>query len=121
MARTVFIANAALTLPFAVLGLIAPAWVFLLFGIELDVGGQLAARGYASTLLGYGAVYLMLRDFDTPEVVRALLVASAAFNAAETVVQTSAGLAGTTSPVVWITVAVHAVLAVLSALELRDR
>lgn len=120
MIRRLFIANAALTLPFALAGLIAPAILFGSFGLDLDVAGQLVARGYAATLLGYGIVFLTLRDVAKSSVQRALLIASAAFNLVEALVQAVAGAGGVTSSVVWLTVTIHLVVGALSVVAVQQ-
>ena len=118
VARALFIANAVVVLPVAVLGLIDPVGFFTLLGIALDAGGAVVARAYASTLLGLGIVYLLLRDASEPRTVLALVVGSLLFHVAETAVQAASGLAGTTSSMIWATLAVHAAMAVASAVVL---
>jgi hypothetical protein len=54
MVRLLFIVNTLLTLPFGVLALAAPSALFAQFGIQLDAGGALIARGYGATLVAFG-------------------------------------------------------------------
>ena len=121
MAKPLFIANAVLTLPFGIVGLIIPGPVFALFGIDLDPGGQLIARGYAATLLGYGTAFAVVRNAAAdgqPTTLRGLLLASALFNLAETVIPAIGGAGGLTSALVWVTVAAHGVIGILSVVAL---
>jgi hypothetical protein len=115
MNKFLFIANAVLTLPFGVAGLIAPVAVFAGFGIALDSGAQLIARGYAATSIGYGCIYFLLRDNSDSGVIKALLLASLLFNLIETVIQSMGGAMGIASPAVWGTVLAHAIMSLFSA------
>lgn len=114
MNKFLFIANAVLTLPFGIAALIAPVAVFAGFGIALDPGAQLIARGYAATCIGYGCIFLLLRKNKSAEVTKALLSGSILFNLIETLIQGMAGMTGTASPGIWGTVLAHAVMTLLS-------
>lgn len=118
MVRALFIANAVIVLPVAVLGLIDPVGFFAPLGVALDASGAVVARAYASTLLGLGVVYAMLRDASEPRTVLALVVGSLLFHVAETAVQATSALAGTTSSMIWGTLAVHAAMVVASGVVL---
>jgi hypothetical protein len=118
MTRVLFLVNALLTLPFGLVALFAPAAIFAGFGLTLDPGGALVARGYAATCLGYGVVFLLLRKTTEPAVTRALLAAAVIFNLVETVIQGTAAQAGTAQPVIWVTVGAHALTASLCAVAL---
>jgi hypothetical protein len=116
MYKFLFIANAVLTLPFGIAGLIAPVAVFSGFGIALDPGAQLIARGYAATSIGYGIIFLFLRENSNPTVSKALLSASILFNLIEALIQGIGGTAGTASPAIWGTVSAHAIMTLLGIL-----
>jgi hypothetical protein len=116
MRKFIFIANAVLVLPFGIAALAAPGAVFAGFGLALDPGAQLIARGYAATSLGYGIVFLLLRNTTQGETARALLAASTVFNLIEFLIQAVAGTTGIASPAVWGTVVAHGIMTVLSAL-----
>lgn len=118
MEKFIRIANAVLTLPFGIAALAAPAPVFAGFGVALDAGGQLIARGYAATCIGYGAVFLLSRANADPALGKALLIGSLLFNGIETAIQGMAGAAGTALPAIWGTVIAHAVMTVLSGVAL---
>jgi hypothetical protein len=113
MRKFIYIANAALTLPFGVAALIAPATVFAGFGLSLDAGGELIARGYAAACLGYGWLFWMLRKTNEPAATRALLSAAVIFNLVETLIQGAAALGGGVLPAIWGTVGAHAVMTAL--------
>jgi hypothetical protein len=118
MKKFILIANAVLTLPFGIAALISPVAVFSGFGIPLDPGAQLIARGYAATCIGYGLIFLLLQGSQDNTVARALILASLFFNAIEAVIQGMAGAAGVANAPIWITVAAHTVIALLSVMTL---
>lgn len=119
MPQPLFRLNALLTLPFGLAALFAPAKTFASFGITLDAGGSLVARGYAASLIALGLLVLGLRDQRDPAVVDVLLWALLCFNAAESVIQLAAGVTGTATPAVFVTAGVHSVMSVLLLLSLR--
>ena len=113
MRRLFFTLNAALTLPFGVLGLVAPCPLFAPFDISLDASGELIARGYAATLFGFGLLYWVLRKTTDRMVARAMLGAGLSFNAIEVLIQTQAALSGVAAGVIWVTVGAHAAMILL--------
>ena len=121
MKKFLLIANAVLTLPFGIAALISPGAVFSGFGISLDPGAQLIARGYAAACIGYGLVFLLLRGTPDTNVIRVLFLASLFFNAIEAVIQGMAGTAGVASAAIWVTVAAHVVMALISVMALIRR
>ena len=109
-----FLANASLTIPFGVVGLVAPAFTFGQFGlVDIDVATKTLVRGYASAALGFGLVAWQLRD--VPQAEHALLVASMVFNLAEAVLQSHAvaSQAGFNN-MVWTTLLSHGALGLWS-------
>lgn len=119
--KSLFVLNALLTFPFGVLALAAPAPLFAGFGIQLDAGGELIARGYGATLVAYGLVLYLERQSRDRRTVRAFLLSMALFNAIETVIQGVAGVQGIAAPMIFGTVTIHAVVTVLSAIALFNQ
>lgn len=113
MNRVLILVNAVLTLPFGIVALWAPTPVFAQFGVQLDAGGALIARGYGATLVAYGIALALLRDETEPRVLRALLLSMVAFNVIEAVIQGMAGMNGVASSAVYGNVVVHAIVAAL--------
>jgi hypothetical protein len=114
-----FLANAFIaTLPFAIVGLINPAFAFSQFGlVEMEPYCLTLIRGYASSCLGYGI--LMWKLAETPEGEFGMLLASLFFNGAETLLQghairTKAGF----NTMIWSTFLMHGALGIWSALNL---
>lgn len=110
MVKWLLIVNTLLTLPFGVAALVAPAAVFAQFGLNLDAGGSLVARGYSATLIGYGLALWLLRRCTDVKVLKPLLLSMVAFNAIEAVIQGVAGLHSVAMPVIYANVALHGVV-----------
>jgi hypothetical protein len=107
MVKLLLIVNTLLTFPFGIAALAAPVQVFAQFGIELDPGGALIARGYAATLIGYGLALWSLRHFTETRFLKPLLISLVAFNAIEAVIQGVAGAEGLAAPVIFANVVLH--------------
>ncbi len=118
MNKKLFIANAILTIPFAIGGLLAPATIFAPFGITLDAGGVLIARGYASTLMAYGILLFMSRNTSDAKALNAFLVSMTIFNLLEFTVQLLAFLQKVAAAPILATVIAHGILIILCALAL---
>ena len=118
--KYLFLANTLLTLPFGIIALAIPAGIFAGFGVELDRQGQLIARGYAATLVGYGLVFWFFRNATLPEITRPLLLAALAFNAIEAIVQGMAAMAGTAQPMTWSSVILHSILTIGCVIALQS-
>ncbi len=115
MVKALFVLNALLTFPFGVLALVIPSAVFAQFGLQLNDSGELVARGYGATLVAYGVVLFLSRQATDPRSARPLLMSIVLFNAIEAVIQGIAGARGVAATVIFGNVAIHAVVAVLSA------
>ena len=107
MVKLLLIVNTLLTLPFGIAALAAPAEVFAQFGLKLDPGGMLIARGYSATLVGYGLVLWLLRHTSEATVAKPLLLSLVAFNGIEAVIQGVAGVQGLALPVIFANVGLH--------------
>lgn len=107
MVKWLLVLNTLLTLPFGIAALAAPVEVFARFGLELEPGGALVARGYAAALVGYGLALWLLRHTRDRAVARPLLLSLVAFNGIEAVVQGAAGVQGIALPVIFANVALH--------------
>jgi hypothetical protein len=116
--KSLFILNALLTFPFGVLALAAPAGLFAQFGLQLDAAGELIARGYGATLVAYGVVLYLERQSADRRTVRSFLLSMVLFNSIEAVIQGIAGVQGIAATMIFGTVAIHVVVAVLSVIML---
>ena len=113
MVKLLLIINTLLTLPFGVVALAAPVEVFAQFGLSLDPGGALVARGYSATLIAYGLSLWMLRGTTDATTTRVLLISVVVFNAVEAVIQGVAGAQGIALPVIFGNVALHAAVCIV--------
>jgi hypothetical protein len=118
--RLVCLLNAVLVLPFAASVMIAPDFTFGQFGIDLGPEGAGVARGYGAAALGWGLVCLLLRNAADVSVIRAVLMASLAFNGAEVLIQIPIALSGIANAQIWTTIGGHIVASLLSALALMQ-
>jgi hypothetical protein len=121
MFKLACILNAILVLPFAASVLAAPDFTFGQFGIDLGAEGAGVARGYGATALGWGLACLLLRESRDLGVMRAILIASLAFNTAEVLIQVPIALSGIASPMIWATIIGHSLTALVSASGLLNR
>ena len=115
MVKLLFIVNTLLTFPFGIAALAVPVELFAQFGLKLDAGGALIARGYAATLVGYGLALWLLRHVREGQVVKPLLLSLVAFNAIEAVIQGVAGAQGLALPVIFANVGLHGLVCVACA------
>ena len=118
MVKALFILNALLTFPFGVLALAVPSALFAHFGLQLNASGELVARGYGATLVAYGVVLYLAPQATDPRSTRPLLLSTVLFNVIEAVIQGIAGARGVAATVIFGSVAIHAVVAVLCVLAL---
>jgi hypothetical protein len=116
MFRAVCILTGILVIPFGIAAVIAPVFVFGTFGMVVDPAVAGIVRGYGATALGYGIVFVMLRDSLPGPVTQALLLASVAFNGLEVIIQLPVALGGLANGMIWTTISGHALVAVLSVL-----
>jgi hypothetical protein len=121
MFKIVCILNALLVLPFAASVLVAPHMTFGQFGLDLGPEGAGIARGYGAAALAWGLVCVQLRGSKAAEIVRAVLIASFAFNLAEVLIQVPVALSGIANSMIWIAIIGHSVTALLSLLGLVKR
>ena len=116
--------NALLTLPFWLLALVVPEFMFAQFGLQLDAAGALIARGYAATLIGYGLVLWLNRNTGNPLIAGSFLLSMTAFNVIETLIQGIAGFQGIASAIIFGNVIIHGGVAgacVATFLKLKKR
>jgi hypothetical protein len=118
MTKALIVVNVVLTLPFGVAALIAPEPLFMQFGLSLDPAGALVARGYGATLVGYGAILWFLRGAVVRAVVKPVLVSLILFNAIEAAIQGAARISGVAAGIIFLTVAVHFLVAAWSVVAL---
>ena len=106
------------------LGLLFPTQLFAQFGINLDPGGALVARGYATVLIAYGLLLYSMRNSTDMTILRPFVYSMIVFNLLEFVIQSTAGIQGITSEMIWGTVITHGcvfLLSVFAVIKLRTK
>ena len=121
MVKYLLVLNGLLTLPFGIAALAMPTALFAQFGLQLDAAGNLIARGYGATLVAYGLALLLMRATVDARTVKVLLSSMAAFNAIEAIIQAIAGMEAVAQPVIFVTVATHAILCIACLVALSAR
>lgn len=118
MTKIIFIISVLQTLPFGIGAILLPGKLFSQFGVSLDQAGELIARGYGATLIGFGLVLWGLRNIQSPQVQQCLLIGLILFNAIEAAIQFMGGLSGVAQPIIFGNVGLHAAMAVASLVTL---
>lgn len=72
--KNLLIIKAIVCLAFAVLFLLAPSWLFELFGVTLDVGGTFPAREYGAALAGTMMLTWFAREMAASDARRPILL-----------------------------------------------
>lgn len=118
MYKFLAIVNAAIVLSFAASALVAPEVIFALFGIRLNGFGAVVARGYAAALIGYGLMMWFVRNVEAMDMRQQVLLTGFIVNGAEVFIQLFARLNGLAERVIWLSVFMHACLALMSLVEM---
>lgn len=118
MTRIIFIISAFQTFPFGLGAILFPGDLFSQFGVSLDPAGELIARGYGATLIGFGLVLWGLRNIQVPATQRWLLIGLILFNAIEATIQLVSGLEAVAQPIIFGNVGLHAGMAIASLVAL---
>lgn len=115
-----FLFNAVATVPVGIVGLLFPGFLFAQFGLtDIEPSSEVLIRGYMATCLSYGCIMGQLRKSEHEY---ELLIASALFNVAETMIQIHAVLSDAGfSKMIWITVTQHGILAIWTLWNLTQR
>lgn len=121
MLRALLTISAVQTLPFGIAAVLTPDKVFEQFGVTLDTAGELIARGYGASLIGFGITLWGLRSSQSTASQRYVCAGLSCFNAIEAFIQLEAGMRGTAQPVIFGNVALNGVLSLASvALLIRN-
>ena len=115
MLKLLLTVSALQTLPFGVGAVLVPGALFGQFGVSLNSAGELIARGYGATLIGYGLTLWGLRDSCSHASGRYICIGLAVFNVIEALIQFHAGFSGGAQSIILGNAGLHAALAVASA------
>lgn len=103
---------------FAAGALVAPEFIFGLFGIALNGFAAVVARGYATALIGYGLMMWFVRNVEAKDMRQQVLLTAFVVNGTEVFLQLSARLNGLAERIIWLSVFMHACLALMCLIEM---
>jgi hypothetical protein len=106
-----FLVVAVLSLIYGVGFVLLPEQLLSIYGITTDAGGLLFVRLFGATLIGFGVLAWFVRNADTSEARRAIVLALFALNAVSFFVLLLAQLAGTVNGLGWVNIAIYLLLA----------
>jgi hypothetical protein len=110
--KTLFIANAIVSLPFGIGSVLAPHRFLSLFGATLGTAGAYMMQYAGAWLIGIGLLTWLTRDAAESEAGRGIAQALLVAYLVALVVSVLAQLAGVLSPLGWMPVAIQATFAV---------
>ena len=110
--RTMMIIKAAVCLSLGVPILIAPIFLYSLFGASLNPGGVFAAREYGASLIGNLMLTWFARNAVESEPRRAIALALCVYDAIGFVVTLIAQLSGVLGPLGWFAAVIYLFFAI---------
>jgi len=110
--RTLMILKAIVCLVLGVPIVIAPVFVYSLFGASLNAGGVFAAREYGASLIGNLMVTWFARKATESEARRAIILGLCVYDAIGFVITLIAQLSGALGPLGWLAAAIYLFFAV---------
>jgi len=110
--RTMMIIKAIVCLSLGVPILIAPIFLYSLFGASLNPGGVFAAREYGASLIGNLMLTWFARDAIESDARRAIALALCVYDAIGFVVTLIAQFSGVLGPLGWFAAAIYLFFAI---------
>jgi len=110
--RTLMIIKAVVCLGLGVPILLAPVFLYSLFGASLNAGGVFAAREYGASLIGNLMLTWFARNAIESEVRRAIALGLCVYDAIGFVVTLIAQIAGVLGPLGWFAAAIYLFFAI---------
>ncbi len=110
--KTLMIIKAVICLSFGVPILLAPIFLYSLFGASLNPGGVWAARQYGASLIGTLMVTWFARKAIESETRRAIILGLFVYDAIGFVITLIAQITGVLGPLGWFVVAIYLFLAI---------
>jgi hypothetical protein len=99
--KNLLIIKAVVCLAFAILFLLAPTWLFELFGVTLSVGGTFPAREYGAALAGAMMLTWFAREMAESEARRPILMYLLVYDIIGFIATTVYILSGVLNPLGW--------------------
>jgi len=109
--KTLLIIKAIVCLCLGVGILVAPKFIYSIFGATLAAGGIFAAREYGASLIGNLMLTWFARNSDESQARWAIVLALCVYDAIGAVVTLIAILAGALNSLAWLVVALYLILA----------
>ena len=110
--KTLMIIKAIVCLVLGVPILLAPVFLYSLFGAELNAGGVFAAQEYGASLMGNLMLTWFARDAMESEARRAIIIALCVYDAVGFVITLIAQFTGVLGPLGWMAVLIYLFFAV---------
>jgi hypothetical protein len=110
--KTLMIIKAIVCLALGVPILIAPAFVYSIFGAALSAAGAFVAREYGASLIGNMLLTWFARSAQESETRRAIILGMFFYNTIGFIVTLSAILSGVLGPVAWLGFVIYLFFAV---------
>lgn len=110
--QTLMIIKAVVCLALGVPILLAPVFLYSLFGASLNPGGVFAAREYGASLIGNLMVTWFARKAGRSEARRAIILGLCVYDAIGFVITLIAQIAGVLGPLGWLAVAIYLFFAI---------
>ena len=105
--KTLMVIKAAVCLCLGIPILLAPGFVYSIFGTTLNEGGYFAAREYGSSLIGNMLLTWLARSAQESETRRAIILGMTFYNALGFIVTLSAIVSGALGPVAWLGLVIY--------------
>jgi hypothetical protein len=110
--KTLMIIKALVCLVLGVPILLAPVFLYSLFGADLNAGGVFAAREYGASLMGNLMLTWFARDAVESDARRAIFIALCVYDAVGFVITLMAQLSGVLGPLGWFAAAIYLFFAI---------
>ena len=110
--KTLMIIKSIVCLSLGIPILIAPGFVYSIFGTTLTAGGMFAAREYGASLIGNMLLTWFARSAQESETRRAIVLGMTFYNSIGFIITLLALLSGVLGPVAWLGVVIYLFFAV---------
>jgi len=110
--KTLMVIKAVVCLCLGIPILLAPGFVYSIFGTTLNEGGDFAAREYGASLIGNMLLTWFARSAQESETRRAIILGMTFYNSLGFIVTLPAIISGALGPVAWLGVVIYLFFAV---------
>lgn len=110
--KSLFIANAVISLLFGVGFLFTPASLVALYGVKLSLGGLYIAQLFGATVIGFGILTWSARNVGASDALQSILLALYISSALGFSLSLMAQLSGVVNDLGWSTVVIYLLLTI---------